>query len=298
VLRAADAACYVAKEQGRNCVRVHRQDDEIRAVRYLGTQWAAEINLAIETGRFRLYCEPIIGLQEETPRGAKLVELVVRMTDRDGHLVPPARLLSAIERYDLSVRLDRWIIRTLFGWANQHPRWAERLSMCGINLSRAGLADPGLLTLIEQECARASLAPDKLCFEVAELAAIADLSTTLSFTKRLTGIGCRVALDHFGSSLSSFAYLRHMPVDFVKIDGLLVKGIEKRDIDLALVRSINEIGHVIGLRTIAGSVDSAEQLHKITEIGVDFAQGEAVGAARPIDEALYPTRSSTSPPSA
>jgi diguanylate cyclase (GGDEF)-like protein len=283
VVRAADTACYAAKENGGNRIHVFGKDDPELAQRHGVTQWVARINRALEEGRFCLYFQPIRPVVSSEMQGAHY-ELLLRMKDEEGHIVLPGAFLPAAERYDLATKLDGWVIHAMFEWLICHREHLEQLYLCEINLSGHSLSDDEFLRTVIREFDETNIPAEKICFEVTETAAIANLTKATHFIQTLKARGCRFALDDFGSGLSSFAYLKNLPVDFLKIDGVFVKSIVNDPTDLAMVKSINEIGHTMGKRTIAEFVESAAILRKLKlpEIGVDFAQGYHIGRPRPI----------------
>ena len=288
ILSAADSACYMAKEQGRNRVHVHQEDDKELARRHGEMQWAVRLPRAQEEDRFLLYFQKIAPIvDQDTDKGAHY-ELLLRMKDETGNLILPGAFLGAAERYNLSDRLDRWMITRAFRWLQAHPAHLEQLRICSINLSGLSLGNKAFLSDVIQELEESDIAPEKICFEITETVAIANLSSATNFINSLTELGCRFALDDFGSGLSSFAYLKNLPVDYLKIDGLFVKDILDDAMDLAMVRSINDIGHVMGKQTIAEFVESKAILEKLKEINIDYAQGYAIGQPKPLDEVLIP----------
>ena len=284
VLRAADTACYLAKEQGRNRLHVHQATDAERVRRHTEMQWAERLPRALEEGRFRLYVQPIrsLAVSQEASR-TDHYEVFIQLLGEDGRLVAPGAFLPAAERYKLSERLDRWVISGVFRWLREHPQHLQQLQLCSINLSGMSLTRRGFLSFVMDEMAHAGVAPDKLCFEIPETVAIANLSSAKVFIEALKARGCLFALDDFGSGLSSFTYLKNLPVDILKIDGVFIKDILSDPLDLAMVKSINEIGHVMGKRTVAEFVENTAILQKLREIGVDYAQGYAVGRPRPLE---------------
>ena len=286
ILRAADSACYMAKDQGRNRIHVHQEDDEELARRYGEMQWAVRIPRALEDKRFKLYFQEICPIQSDAASKNGHYELLLRMEDENGKLVMPGAFLPAAERYNLSDRLDRWVISRLFRWFKKHPEQLEQLNLCSINLSGLSLSNKTFLPFVIEEMEKFEIPPRKICFEITETVAIANLSSAIGFISSLRDLGCHFALDDFGSGLCSFAYLKNLPVDFLKIDGLFVKDILDDPMDLAMVKSINEIGHVMGKKTIAEFVENDEVLHKLREIGVDYAQGYGIGRPRPIKQVL------------
>jgi diguanylate cyclase (GGDEF)-like protein/PAS domain S-box-containing protein len=296
ILRAADSACYVAKEQGRNQIHVHLENDEELARRYGEMQWAVRLPRALEDGRFQLYFQTIVPIQGDDKHKAAHYELLLRMEDEVGNLIMPGAFLPAAERYNLSDKLDRWVINRTLLWLQKHPEHLEQLSLCAINLSGLSLSNKTFLPFVIEELETSGIPPRKICFEITETVAIANLSSAIGFISSLRELGCHFALDDFGSGLSSFAYLKNLPVDFLKIDGLFVKDILDDPMDLAMVKSINEIGHVMGKQTIAEFVENDAILEKLREIGVDYAQGYGIGRPRPIDEILVNQSISHQPP--
>lgn len=281
-LSAADNACYAAKEAGRNRIHIYQPDDAELARRRGEMQWVARIQHALEEDRFQLSYQPIVPVAGAT--SGEHYELLIRMRDEDGRLVSPGDFLPAAERYNLATRLDAWVITTALQWLTRNPRHLQCLHLCSINLSGQSLGDEEFLQFIIDQFKRTAVEPGKICFEVTETAAIARLSTATRFISELRRLGCRFALDDFGSGLSSFAYLKNLPVDFLKIDGAFVKDIVDDPIDLAMVKSISEIGRVMGKRTIAEFVENDRILEKLRELGVDYAQGYGIGRTRPIEE--------------
>ena len=298
-LSAADTACYVAKDQGRNRIHVYHPEDMELARRHGEMQWVARINQALEEDRFCLSVQPIRPLSEVSGEGAVSspaadarghFELLLRMRDASGRLVPPGAFLPAAERYSLSVRLDRWVVEKIFSWLDAHPEQLERLDMCSINLSGHSIADEQFLQFVIASLDGTDVPAEKLCFEITETAAITNLVSATRFITALKGWGCHFALDDFGSGLSSFAYLKQLAVDFLKIDGVFVKDVVDDPINLAMVKSINDIGKVMGKRTIAEFVESDGILEKLREVGVDYAQGYRIGRPKPLERLLTTTQ--------
>ncbi len=280
VFRAADVACYAAKEQGRNRVHLYYPDDLDLAQRHGEMQWVPRIQEALANSRFSLYYQPIIALGwSGRPHG----EVLLRLLNRDGDLIPPSAFIPAAERYNQMQAIDRWVIRTVFSGLRD-PHWVPPPGHVSINLSGQSLGDRQFLDYVEQQVEHWSAPLDRICFEITETAAISNLSHAKRFFSALKPHGCRFALDDFGSGLSSFAYLKTLPVDFLKIDGGFVKDMMRDPIDHAMVEAIHRIGHVMGIKTIAESVENENILARLKAIGVNYAQGYAVGRPRPLGQ--------------
>jgi EAL domain-containing protein (putative c-di-GMP-specific phosphodiesterase class I) len=300
VMSSADTACYAAKDRGRGRVHVYHPGDEELAKRHGEMQWAVRINHALEENRFRLFYQPIapiqapnrerqldlVGVEPPSTDGGLHFELLIRLEEYDGTLTPPGAFLPAAERYNLSVQLDRWVCDSAIGWLADHPKIMDQVSVCSINLSGHSLGDAGLLQHLARRFDRGDINPGRFCFEITETAAISNLAAATHFIRTLGERGCLFALDDFGRGLSSFAYLKTLPVHFLKIDGLFVKDIVDDPIYLAMVKSINEIGQVMGKRTVAEFVESQEILAELSAIGVDYAQGYAIARPMPIENLL------------
>jgi diguanylate cyclase (GGDEF)-like protein/PAS domain S-box-containing protein len=277
VLSAADSACAAAKEQGRNRVHSFAENDIELMRRRREMQWAARINAALEEGRFELFRMPILPLQK--PETGAHYELLLRMRDEGGRIVAPDAFIAAAERYGITPSIDRWVIENALRWLVSEADERERLAMCSINLSGQSLGDDKFLPYVIDQFHRSGLDASKICFEITETAAVASFSQANRFIQALRELGCKFALDDFGTGLSSFGYLKHFPVDFLKIDGSFVREILHDPIDREMVRSINEIGHLTGKQTIAEFAENAEIIQMLKNIGVDFAQG--YGVAQP-----------------
>ncbi len=284
VLSAADTACYVAKDSGRNRINIYLEEDAELVKRHGEMQWVTRINRALEEQRFQLHYQPIATPHSE-PNEVTHYELLLRMEDEEGNIVSPSTFLPAAERYNLTTRLDRWVFQTAFDWLNRHKADLQNLSLVSINLSGHSLGNNEFLTFIIEQFEKTNNLADKICFEITETAAVAKLSSATQFVKTLRTRGCHFALDDFGSGLCSFAYLKNFPVDFLKIDGSYVKHIVDDPIDLATVKSINEIAQAMGKKTIAEFVENEAILEKLKlpEINVDFAQGYYLGVSEHLD---------------
>jgi diguanylate cyclase (GGDEF)-like protein/PAS domain S-box-containing protein len=274
VLSAADSACQAAKEAGRNRVHSFEENDIDLMRRRREMQWAARINNALEEGRFELFRQSILPLQQ--PEVGAHYELLLRMRDESGKIVAPDNFMGAAERYGITPNIDRWVIENAFRWLVSEADEREKLAMCSINLSGQSLGDDKFLPYVIDQFHRSGLDASKICFEITETAAIASFSQANRFIQALKELGCKFALDDFGTGLSSFGYLKHFPVDYLKIDGSFVKEILHDPIDREMVRSINEIGHLTGKQTIAEFAENLEIINMLRSLGVDYAQGYGV----------------------
>lgn len=277
ILSAADGACAAAKEQGRNRVHSFAENDIELMRRRREMQWAARINAALEEGRFELFRMPIMPLQRPEP--GLHYELLLRMRDETGRIVSPNDFIAAAERYGITPNIDRWVVENALRWLVSEADEREKLTMCSINLSGQSLGDDKFLPFAIEQFQKSGIDPARICFEITETAAVASFSQANRFIQSLKELGCRFALDDFGTGLSSFGYLKHFPVDYLKIDGSFVRGILHDPIDREMVRSINEIGHLTGKLVIAEFAENAEIIQMLTSIGVDYAQG--YGIAQP-----------------
>ncbi|HUX91061.1 MAG TPA: EAL domain-containing protein [Gallionellaceae bacterium] len=281
VLSAADTACYAAKDKGRNRVQVYSPDDLEMAQRHGEMHWVARIVKAFEDERFHLHYQPIVPLQIKTAGQAQHFEILLRMEDEDHELIPPGAFIPAAERYNMMVEIDRWVVKNVFSWLLAN---AEREVICAINLSGQSVNDERFLAFLIDQIKVRGVTPHKLCFEITETAAISNLTKASNFIKTVKSLGCSFSLDDFGSGMSSFSYLKNLPVDYLKIDGSFVRDMLNDPIDCAMVESINHIGHVMGIKTIAEFVENQAIKEKLLAIGVDYAQGYSIAKPMPLQE--------------
>jgi diguanylate cyclase (GGDEF)-like protein/PAS domain S-box-containing protein len=273
VMSAADAACYVAKDNGRNRVHEYEFDDTLVAERYGEMQWIHRIHRAFDEKRFRLFYQLIQPIGGEHSRDL-LCEVFIRMLDPTGKILEPSAFIAAAERYHLITSLDRWVVKTALGaLAEAQRREWSRPVLFAINLSGQSLGEESFLEFVVEELDKSRVDPCRICFEITETAAISKLDAAMHMISVLKAKGCRFILDDFGSGLSSFAYLRDLQVDFLKIDGEFVQNMMEDRVKRAMVESINQIGHVMGLQTIAEWVENRQTLEALKELGVDYAQG-------------------------
>jgi diguanylate cyclase (GGDEF)-like protein/PAS domain S-box-containing protein len=282
VLSAADSACYIAKDAGRNRVHEFHAQDALMVRRHDELQRVTQIDRALQRDQLQLFYQPIVPLTGEAEPGCHY-ELLVRLKSDSGEIIEPAHFLPTAERFNLIPKLDRWVLNAALNWLIQHPGQLERTFICAINLSGLSLVDDEFRLAVLRQLDETGVPPAKICFEITETAAIVNMAKATRFIRALKTKGCRFALDDFGSGLSSFAYLKNLPVDFLKIDGVFVKDIVDDRTDFEMVRSINGIGHVMGKKTIAEFVENEAILAKLRELGVDYGQGYGIGLPRPLD---------------
>jgi len=283
VLRRADTACYAAKDGGRNRVHVYQFNDVELEERHGEMRLVSSITTALDEGRMELWQQSISRvdqLQNVLAKGNTHFELLLRMRDKEGNLIQPDNFLPSAERYDLATRIDRWVLDAVFNWFHKFPEQVDKMEFCSVNLSGQSLGDEKFLGEIVEQFKLSRLPAHKFCFEITETAAILNLANASQFIKTLKALGCSFALDDFGSGLSSFAYLKSLPVDFVKIDGFFVKDIVTDPVDLAMVKAINDMAHAMGKQTIAEFVEDKDILELLVDLGVDYVQG--FGIAQPV----------------
>ncbi len=280
LLSAADTACYMAKDHGRNRVCVHRaQDAEVRRL-HGEAEWVSRITHAFEENRFQLFYQKIIPLHPD--RHPEHREILLRLNDEKGRLVPPMAFIPSAERYNLMPVIDRWVVRTLFNWVKSHQQKPSNNIYYSINLSGQSLGDEAFTEFIEDQFRQTNILPGLICFEVTETAAIANLAQAMRMMSKLQSLGCGFSLDDFGSGMSSFAYLKNLPVDSIKVDGAFVRDMLTDPVDYAMVEAIIRIGHVMGLKTIAEYVENEATMQSLSHLGVDYVQGFGLHCPEPL----------------
>jgi EAL domain-containing protein (putative c-di-GMP-specific phosphodiesterase class I) len=277
VLSAADAACYIAKDKGRNRVQVWSSQSDELALRHGEMEWASRLHAALEQNRFCLHAQPLQAVRRDAGH-ARYTEVLLRLQDEGGDLVPPMSFIPAAERYHLMPAVDRWVIATAFGVLAEYAAAGllDSFGICAINVSGASLSDDEFLDFVQRQFVHHRIPHAAVCFEITETTAVTSLTKAVEFMTALRGCGCRFALDDFGVGVSSFTYLKHLPVDYLKIDGAFVKDLLQDPLDRAMVEAINRIGHLMGKLTIAESVENTATLEALRSIGVDYAQGYGI----------------------
>jgi len=272
ILNTADMACKQAKETGRDNVQLFDVSSEIINKKRDEIAWVNKLNTAIEQGHFVLFKQNIVPIGNTQESGSHF-EILIRMMATDGSLLPPGVFIPIAERYHLGTRLDKWIVNATIEWFLAHPAELDKLSMCSINLSGQSVGNKGMRKFIINKLHTANFPAEKLCFEITETAAVTDLSNAHLLINELRALGCKFSLDDFGSGLSSFAYLKELPVDIIKIDGAFVKDMMSDKVNTATVEAINGVAKAVGKQTIAEFVEDADTVLELEKIGVDFAQG-------------------------
>ncbi|MFA9275196.1 MAG: EAL domain-containing protein [Candidatus Aquirickettsiella gammari] len=279
ILHFADSACYTAKDLGRNRIHTYRSEDNAIPQRHGELDWYTKIRSALTENRLVLYSQTIKPLQQTKPNHTH-AEILLRIVNQDGKIIPPMAFIPAAERYGLMPEIDRWVVKNSFDYIAKLS--APENSLFSINLSGGSLNDEKALSYICEQLTSSGARPESICFEITETAAIANLMNARAFILTLKEKGCQFALDDFGSGMSSFAYLKHLPVDYLKIDGCFVKDIISDTVDAAMVDAINQIAHVMGLKTIAEFAETQLIVDLLRSMGVDYAQGYGVDHPTPL----------------
>jgi diguanylate cyclase (GGDEF)-like protein/PAS domain S-box-containing protein len=278
VMSSADVACYSAKDMGRN--QIHLYQDSDASTRHEEMKWVSRITSAVEENRLELFYQPIVGIGKENGDSRGHYELLLRMRDENGELVGPDQFIPAAERYNMMSTLDRWVIRhALSQLADRNPEADVAHFTLAINLSGTSLSEDRFLEFVISELEKQKLPDGAICFEITETAAISNLSRVIHFMQALKKLGCKFSLDDFGSGLSSFTYLKNLPVDYLKIDGQFIRNVAEDAVDESMVKAINEVGQAMGIETIAERVETKQVVDKLSELGIKYAQGYYI--ARP-----------------
>ena len=285
IMSASDIACYAAKDEGRNRVHLFEHSDAELKARRGEMNWVSEIRSALDEQRFYLVYQPIVALSGGSVGQPAHYEFLLRMRDRDGKEVLPMAFLPAAERYHLMAQIDSWVVDAVMNLLSECDELPGRESIL-INLSGTSLTDPGFVDFLEHRLDASCIPADRVCFEISESSAISNLRTIGEAIRRLRVRGCRFALDDFGSGLSAFGYLKGLEIDYIKIDGSIVRNMEVSELDAAMVRAINDIGHAVGVHTIAEFVETPEVRERLVALGVDYGQGHCFARPRPAEELL------------
>lgn len=285
IMRFVDLACYAAKDSGRNRIRIYSNQDDDLSRREGEIVWVSRLNQALEQNQFRLYEQAIMPVDNQG-NWQSHKEFLVHLEDADGAILDADAYIPAAEHYNLMPKIDRWLISAAFDYLSkklQSEQYKDQFGIYFLSISAASLSDPSFLSYVKDQLLHFSVPYEMICFEINETAALAQYNGATEFIKEMRNCGCQVALNDFGSGLSSFSYLKSVPVDYIKIDGEIVCHMVEDPMDCAIVEAINQIGHIAGLRTIAKTVDSDHTLSKLKDIGVDYAQGRKVDTPHRIE---------------
>lgn len=283
----ADSASQQAKHQGRNRVQQFNPADGALLEHQRQLQWLTRLREAIDQGHFELFYQPVVALQEAA--AGLRYEVLLRYRDpRSGEWISPAQFLGAAERYGLLGAIDRWVLLHLLQWLADNPRHLSQLAQVNINLTASALLSGDFHQLLSSELQRLGIPAHKLCIEVTEMVALGELGVSAQWIEQLRSQGLKVALDDFGSGFASYAYLRHLPLDILKIDGSFIQGIEHDPINQAMVGSMQQIARQLGLRTVAEFVESEADLACVRRLGIDYAQGYCIERPQPLSQLADP----------
>ena len=289
LMKAADTACYAAKKQGRNQVYVVQDKQQTLAQQSREMNWIARIHQALEADQFCLYYQSIAPLQHKQNTGEHY-EVLIRLRDTDDSLIPPMAIIPTAERYGLMRQIDRWVIHTLFKTQGVHYRKQyhrcqsrpDHQATYGINLSGETLNDEHFVDFLQAELDRYQIPPQVLCFEITETVAISNLNRVKVLMEQLRSLGCRFALDDFGVGMSSFGYLKHLPVDYIKIDGSFVQDLLSNLVNTAIVQAIGQVAYAMGIATVAEFVEDEQVMQKLRTLGIDYGQGYGIARPKPL----------------
>ena len=284
VMSAADVACYAAKDSGRNRVQLYKPDD--MPERHREMHWVSKLARARDESRFELFYQPIVPIGDR-PHEREHFELMLRLRDETGTIVTPAEFIPAAERYNIMPSIDRWVVRQALDRVVHRIESGVKPFTVAVNLSGTSLNDERFLEFLIAELSAGQLAAGAMCFEITETAAIENLSNVVYFMRELKSRGCHFALDDFGSGLSSFMYLKTLPVDYLKIDGQFVENVTRDPVDRSMVAAISQVGNSMGIQTIAERVESPEVLAELGRLGIGFAQGFYIAKPRSTNEFPY-----------
>jgi len=271
VLIMADTACYQAKDLGRNRVHTFVESDKELELRQLEMQWVSSIKEAINNNQFFLVFQNITDNKGDNEEYH--YEILLRLINSNGNLCSPNQFIPAAERYNLMPNIDRWVIKSYFRWLRENPEHLENLACGSINVSTQSLGEDSFSKFLIEIFEHYQIPHNKICFEITEGMAITHIDNTQSFIKKFRNLGCRFALDDFGTGFSSYAYLKELCVDYIKIDGVFIKNLADNKVDIAMVKSIRDVAEAMGIETVAEFVEDGLILQRLKEIGIDFSQG-------------------------
>lgn len=281
IMTAADEACYAAKDAGRNRVHVYQENDDELRLRRGEMGWVPKIHEALESSNLILYGQAIEPTKSESTASTH-VEILVRMLGHNGEVIPPGAFLPAAERYGIMPKIDRWVISNTLRWMEAQQALGNAVPVCAINISGISMSDIKFRDFLLEELSSTSVPTANICFEMTETAAVSQLSSAIEFMTTIKNAGCQFALDDFGSGMSSFNYLKNMPVDYVKIDGAFVSPLMSDETCVVMVRAIGDIARVMGIKTIAEFVENEDIRRRLIDLDIDYVQGYGVGKPQPL----------------
>jgi diguanylate cyclase (GGDEF)-like protein len=286
ILSVADAACRVAKDKGGNRIHIYKPNDQEVLKQRGNMAWLGRLKKAFEAGNFRLVAQPIQALEpKEFNKPFHHYEVLIRLYDENNQSISPDEFIPAAEYYSMMPRLDRWVVRTLLQTLQEVTQRVPR-PVFAVNLSGQSLDEPDFLQFVLAEIQQAGISPAMLCFEITERVAIHNLELAQKFIGTLKSLGCSFSLDDFGTGVSSFGYLKTLPVDYLKIDGSFIKDIATDEVAETMVRSVNQVGHLMGVQVIAEYVENEQIIQILRDIGVDYGQGYGISKPIPLDEII------------
>ncbi len=284
LLSLAESACEMAKENGRGRLYIYDQNDLNILQHRVDIDWIHRIQSALDSGRFVLYRQTMHPLANDIQTDKAFFEILLRMQDTEGNIISPHQFIAAAERYNLMPSIDKWVIENTFNWLSKQDNLTDTIKLCSINLSALSINDPLFAQFIRRQLKKYSIPPNIICFEITETAAITNMAKATQFLQSLHEAGCLFALDDFGTGSASYAYLKALPVDYLKIDGSFIQDITTNKINYTMVKSINEIGKVMGKLTIAEHVEDVSTIEILQQIGLDYAQGYIFSLPQRIDD--------------
>ncbi|HEY0635890.1 MAG TPA: DUF1631 family protein [Gammaproteobacteria bacterium] len=279
-----ESACRTAKEKGRNRVEIHHDTHEFAEQQKMLRDRVAQVRGALEQGRMQLVCQRILPVTHRDREQAPYYEILLRVHDDEGRPISHEQFIQAAEMSNLTLEVDRWVVQHIVEWLEQRQAAGKTLPIVSMNLSGRSVNSKEFMDAIAARIIRCTLPPNHLCFEITETAAIGDMGQATHFINRIKRLGCSFSLDDFGTGVSSYSYLKALPVDYIKIDGSFVRNCAKEPHDLAVIKSINEVGHAMGKKTVAEFVENEDILARLHDIGVDYAQGYGIEKPVPISQ--------------
>lgn len=292
LIRTVDAACYVAKHKGYKKIHAYKAKDIAFQENSDDLEWMTQIRRALAEDMFRLYCQTIVPVKDPEPK-VNHHEILLRLEQDDGEIIKPRTFMSAAERYDLMPSIDRWVVKKALTLLSERIKKKDKVGIYFINISAQSLNDENFLKFVIDQFDKTKVPAEKICFEITETTAISNLTSATRFMSNLRDMGCKLSLDDFGRGFSSYAYLKNLQIDYLKIGGTFVRDVATDAVDHAMVESINQIGHIMGLQTIAEFVESKAALDKLTAIGIDYVQGYQLGKPIPMCPSVSPTNKTT-----